>query len=120
MSHPPHTRGSFEGLPAEEAYPGVLRRSFSSEQATVTAYRFGPDARFPLHRHPEEQILLVEEGQVEFTVDGERERLRAGDWSIVGPNVEHGLRAGPEGARLLAVLVPRRQRSDAYTLTEEG
>lgn len=107
--------GSFADLPVEEPYEGLRRRTFDSEEATVNEYVFEPGARFPLHRHPQEQITLIEEGEVELTVAGETARLRAGDWSVVGPDVEHGIRAGERGARILAIVVPRRSAT-AYTV----
>ncbi len=109
-----HEHGRFESLEPEEVYDGVRRRSFSSSKATVTRYEFAPGARFPIHRHPSEQVTLVEAGLVEFTVAGEATRMEAGAWSVVPPDVEHGLRAGPQGARILAIVVPRRARSDDY------
>jgi quercetin dioxygenase-like cupin family protein len=112
--------GRFDELSEDEPYPGVHRRAFDSERGTVTQYEFDPGAEFPKHRHPQEQITLVEQGEVVFTVAGRADELRPGGWSIVGPNVEHGLRAGPEGARILAVLVPRREGANAYELVEDA
>jgi quercetin dioxygenase-like cupin family protein len=111
--------GRFDELGGDEPYPGVHRRAFDSERATVTEYEFEPGAEFPLHRHPQEQITLVEQGTVVFTVGGRASELRPGGWSIVGPNVDHGLRAGAGGARILAVLVPRRESANEYEVLEE-
>ena len=80
--------GSFDALPADEPYPGLQRRVFDSAGATVTEYRFEPGASFPLHRHPQEQITLIADGEVEMTIDGSASQLRAGDWSVVGPEVD--------------------------------
>jgi quercetin dioxygenase-like cupin family protein len=102
------TRGSFDELPVDEPWPGVHRRAFDAAGATVTHYDFDPGASFPLHSHPQEQITLVQEGEVEFTVGGEPQHLGAGEWSVVPPGVEHGLRAASSGARFLAIIVPRR------------
>lgn len=110
--------GSFADLPAENPFEGVTRRSFDSAGATVASYVFEPHARFPLHRHPEEQVTVLLEGEVECTVDRERTRLSAGDWAVFAANVEHGLRAGAGGARFLVVVVPRRSSSSAYTIGE--
>jgi len=103
-----HRHGRRAELTAEEPFPGVYRRRLDSERATVASYSFAPGARFPLHRHPEEQITIVEEGEVELRAGGTRAVLGAGDWSIAAPGLEHGLVAGPAGARILIVLVPRR------------
>jgi quercetin dioxygenase-like cupin family protein len=114
------TAGSFGALPAEEVFPGVRRSSFSSERATVTSYVFRPGARFPLHSHPQEQITLIEEGEVEMTIDGAPRRLVAGDWSVVAPGFEHGIRAGREGARVVAIVMPPRERPNDYSVRANG
>lgn len=109
-------RGSFEQLPADRAHEGVTRRSFSSARATVTSYTFSPGAQFPLHRHPQEQITLIQTGEVELRVGENVDRLSAGEWSVIEPDVEHGITAGPEGAAVVAIVVPRRESADAYTV----
>jgi quercetin dioxygenase-like cupin family protein len=106
--------GSFDAIAPDEPWDGVHRRAFDSTRATVTRYEFEPSAVFPLHRHPHEQITLVEAGTVEFTVGDAVTTMAAGGWSVVAPDVEHGLRAGPDGARILAIIVPRRESGDAY------
>ena len=60
------------------------------------------------------------EGTVVFTVKGERHELGPGETYVVAPEVEHGLRAGPTGARFLAIIVPRRVDSDAYEIKGEN
>ena len=91
--------GSFDALPADEPFPGVRRESFTTERATVTRYTFEPGAAFPLHRHPQEQTTLILEGAVEMAIGDDRRVLRAGDWSVVRSDVEHGITAGTGGAR---------------------
>jgi quercetin dioxygenase-like cupin family protein len=111
------------GLGAEPAvehpFPGVTRRTNHTEKATVSAYAFEPGAEFPIHTHPEEQITVVLTGTVVFTVEGAEHALGPGETYVVLPDLEHGLRAGPEGARFLAVVVPRRAGSDAYAIKGE-
>jgi quercetin dioxygenase-like cupin family protein len=109
-------RGNFDQMPAELPYPGVTRRSFNADRATVTSYTFAPGATFPKHHHAQEQITLVEAGEVEMTIGNNVERLAAGDWSVIEPDVEHGITAGRGGATVLAVVVPRRESGDAYTV----
>jgi unsaturated pyranuronate lyase len=100
--------GSFDGLPVEEPYPGLRRRTFDATGATVNEYTFEPGAEFPLHHHPQEQITIVEEGEIELTAADETVRLRAGEWSVLAGGVAHGIRAFEKGARILAIVVPRR------------
>ena len=113
---PPTLTGRFDDLEASEPYPGLRRRSFDGTGATVNEYRFEPNASFPLHLHPEEQITLVTSGEVELTAGGETSALSAGDWSVIAGGVEHGIRAGANGARIVAIIVPRRASASAYTV----
>lgn len=112
-------RGSFDASVPESPYPGIERTSFDGDGATVTRYRFAPRARFPLHRHEQEQLTMITAGQVIFTVNGVEQQLAPGDWSVVPGGVEHGLQAGEAGAEFLAVVVPRRAHSSAYAVSAE-
>jgi quercetin dioxygenase-like cupin family protein len=106
--------GNFAALPEEEPFPGVRRRRFDADGATVTEYRFEPGATFPNHRHAQEQITMIAEGVVSMTIAGEASEIGPGGWSVVGPDVDHGITAGDEGARFLAVVTPRRGTADEY------
>jgi quercetin dioxygenase-like cupin family protein len=112
------SHGAFADLPVAEPYEGLRRRTFDSAGSTVNEYSFEPGASFPIHRHPEEQVTLILEGSVELAVEGDRSILEAGGWSVVGGDVEHGITAGPDGARILAIITPRRTRTDAYTVVQ--
>lgn len=116
--HPHPAGGRFDDLPIDEPWPGVRRCAFDTQHATITRYEFEPGAEFPLHSHEQEQITLMQEGHVEFTVDGNVKPLGPGDWSVVPPGVPHGLRAGADGARFLAIVVPRRESPHAYTVVD--
>ena len=116
LSVPEPIEGSFAELPVDEPWPGVRRRAFDSKGATVTQYEFDPGAEFPLHSHPQEQITLIAEGEVALTVAGEVKQLAPGDWSVIPGGVAHGITAGAEGARFVAIIVPRRESPNAYTV----
>lgn len=107
---------AFGDLPSSEPYPGVHRQSVSTAQATLTRYSFDPGASFPLHSHTQEQITVVEEGRVEMTIEGEATDLGAGEWTVVAGNVPHGIVAGDGGARIVAIIVPRRESPDDITV----
>jgi quercetin dioxygenase-like cupin family protein len=112
--------GAFDDLPAEEVFPGLVRRTFSSQEATVNSYRFEPGATFPQHSHPQEQITLVTGGTIEIDVEGEVTPLADGAWSVIKGGVEHGITAGPEGASIVAMIVPRRQTTEDYEIAGES
>jgi quercetin dioxygenase-like cupin family protein len=110
---------SIETLPSRHPYAGVECWAFDSRKATVTRYRFAAGARFPIHRHAEEQVLLVDEGTIDVRVGGETSRMKAGDFLVIEPHAPHGVTAGPLGAQFLAVIVPRRDHRSPYTVDEE-
>ena len=110
------SNGTFAAIEAETPYPGIVRRTFHSERMTFSEYTFTSGATFPLHRHTQEQVTLIEAGEVRLTAGGTAETLAAGAWSVMPAGVEHGVTAGPDGARIVAVLSPRRESSDEITL----
>lgn len=116
----PAKTGSFADLETEEPFPGVRRKALSTERLTVSRYAFEPGATFPLHSHPQEQLTVVEQGVVAMTIGGSERRLEAGGWSVVDPGVVHGITAGADGARILAIVSPARVSADDYRISEQG
>jgi quercetin dioxygenase-like cupin family protein len=110
--------GSFADLPVDDPYPGVTRRTVDTSAATVNRYDFEPRATFPRHHHPQEQITLVLEGSVVLSVGDRKRELAAGGYSVIPPDVEHGISAGEEGASFVAMIVPARATAHAYTVVE--
>ena len=111
--------GAFAGLEADTPYPGIVRRTVQSERMTLSEYTFEPGATFPLHSHAQEQVTLIEAGEVRLTAAGATKTLTAGAWSVMPGGVEHGITAGPEGARVVAILSPRRESAGEITLSPE-
>jgi quercetin dioxygenase-like cupin family protein len=52
-----------------------------------------------LHRHPYEEIFIVQGGEVSFVVGGEAIEARPGDILVVPPGVAHKFVAKSEGHR---------------------
>jgi quercetin dioxygenase-like cupin family protein len=116
----PKVHGALESTDPESPFDGVRRVTSQTERSTVTAYCFEGGARFPIHAHAEEQITVVLEGSVEFDVEGERHRLGPGETYVVRSELVHGLQAGPDGARFLAVIVPKRTSANAYRVLDDS
>lgn len=69
---------------------------------------FEDDAIGYEHRHVHEQLSYCLAGEFEFTVDGQKTRLQAGDSVYIPPSALHGtqcIRAG----RLLDIFTPQRE-----------
>lgn len=91
-----------------EVFPGVVIRAFSGAQMTLARVELAPGAVVPEHSHPHEQVGYLVEGELEFTIAGQTERLQAGQmWCIPG-GVAHRAVAGPRGAVALDIFHPTR------------
>src|SRR5438876_8886176 len=77
--------------PTIEICPGITRRTIANGKtmyqmiATLAA-----GSRMPAHRHAQEQIVHILEGQMRLIVDGVPHELSTGDSFYLGSNVPHG------------------------------
>jgi quercetin dioxygenase-like cupin family protein len=110
--------GVLDALPADSPYPGITRRSLDAKGASVVWYAFEPGAGFPLHRHSQEQITIVEAGSVSLRTADRTHHLEAGAWVVTAGGVDHGITAGDSGARISIVLVPRRAAGERVEVVE--
>ena len=86
----------------------VRARKIEGERITLAVVELAPGAVVPEHVHESEQLGLVIEGSVRFTIDGEtREMGPGGTWRILS-NRPHEVVAGPEGATVIDVFNPTR------------
>jgi quercetin dioxygenase-like cupin family protein len=95
-------------IEAVEMLPGLNFQPVLSEHAIVNVVSFDPHTEAPLHSHVEEQIVVVVEGEFEFTIDGSTRTMRAGDIAVIPPWVPHGARTGDTPCRELDVFTPPR------------
>lgn len=79
-------------IPEVPIWTGLHCRPILAEQILVNVVRFEPNSHADLHVHAEEQIVLVLDGEMEFTLDGVTTLMRRGDVAVVPPNVSHGAR----------------------------
>ncbi|MEX1254250.1 MAG: cupin domain-containing protein [Dehalococcoidia bacterium] len=64
-----------------------------------------PGDRIPLHTHPIEEVIVIEEGEAEVSLGDERQTVGGGGVIFIPTGVAHGLRnAGEANLRLLAVF----------------
>jgi quercetin dioxygenase-like cupin family protein len=106
-------------LPAEPVMPGVTRQRVDAQHMTVVRYRYEPGAHFPAHSHPEEQVVLVLSGEIEFMVGNCPVSAAAGSVLVIPPQTVHSARVvGDTPADTINVLSPRRTREVAFTANE--
>jgi len=78
-----------EGLLEAEMLPGIRRRAVWMEGVMLTFFTFAPHAVVPEHAHPNEQITIVTQGAMAFTLGRDRRVLRAGEGVCIPPGVRH-------------------------------
>jgi hypothetical protein len=106
----------------------VRRRRLHSERVTLPEYTFEPLPTVPLHRHAQEQVTVVEPGEVHLTTAGATQvpvRRRVVRQAGRGGAPEHRRRrAGSADRRspIAAILSARRTDSAniAVTLTTDA
>lgn len=100
-----------------ELAPGLSARIFVGDQAMLSVVTIAPNAEGSIHSHPQEQWGVMLEGDGVRTQDGEEYPVKAGDFWCTPGGVTHGLRAGPDGARVLDIFSPPR---DEYRKSGAG
>lgn len=73
-----------------EVHPGDVVWDVTGSELQVIRARMSPGADFPLHTHPQEQIIVVLEGALEFTVGEETRVVRAGQVIHAPSGIPHG------------------------------
>jgi hypothetical protein len=101
---------------------GALSRRAPPQAAlralTLPEYTFEPVATFPLHRHAQEQVTLVEPGEVHLTTAGATEvPVRRRVVRHAGRGGARDYRRRRRGAPIVAILSPRRTDSANVTVT---
>lgn len=98
----------------------VRARRIQGERITLALVELAPDAVVPGHQHEAEQLGMVIEGTVQFTIgDESRELAPGGTWRIPS-SVPHQVTAGPTGATVIDIFNPTRSDWDALPVKPAG
>jgi quercetin dioxygenase-like cupin family protein len=92
-----------------EIFPGVNIATMAGKQMMLSVVDLKPLAVVELHSHPHEQIGILLEGELTFTIGGQTRTLKPGQmWRIPG-NVPHTAVAGDQPARAIDIFCPVRE-----------
>ena len=93
----------------QRIWDGVAGRTVHGERVTFSLIELDPGVTVPEHSHENEQVGIVIEGSLTFTVDDETRELGPGQaWCITG-HAPHSVVAGPDGAVVVEVFSPVRE-----------
>lgn len=103
-----------QDLPLIDVWGEAVRaRRVQGERITMALVELAPDAVVPGHQHEAEQLGMVIEGSVTFTIGDERRELGPGGTWRIPSNVPHQVTTGPEGATVIDLFAPPRADWDA-------
>ena len=106
-SKPQHT--DWDSIPVEQLEPGIQRQMVVGENVMICRLRLAPNVVTPAHDHPHEQMTLVEQGQVLFTIGDEQRLARAGDVLHFPSGTWHGATMLDEEVILVDIFSPIRE-----------
>src|SRR5260370_34974027 len=104
---PQHT--DWTSIPVEQLEEGIQRQMIVGENVMICRLRFAPNIVTPAHDHPHEQITMVEQGRVLFTVGDEQRIAQAGDGLRFPSRTWHGATMLDEDVILLDIFSPIRE-----------
>ena len=84
-----------------ERLPGWKGRYFHSPSMTFAHYDFAAGSKIHEHFHPEEEVYEVIEGELEVTIDGVAQLVRAGLVAIVPSGARHSVKALTDGRAII-------------------
>lgn len=99
----------WDAIPVETPAAGIERRMMVGQQLMACRLHFAPRVITPIHRHPHEQLTLVLQGRVRFTIEGDERVAAAGDVLHFPSNAEHGATMLDEDVVLVDVFTPIRE-----------
>ena len=92
-----------------ELAEGVTTRIFYGSDAMLSIVNIEANVKGKIHSHPEEQWGFLIEGSGIRIQNGEEIEIKKGDFWQTPGGVEHGIIAGPQGAKILDVFSPPRE-----------
>ena len=99
----------FDSLPVIDVWGETVRaRRVEGERMTFALVELAANAEVPEHRHDNEQLGMVIQGRLTFTIEDEtRELGPGGSWRIPSGAAHHA-DVGPDGAVVIDIFAPTR------------
>ena len=96
---------------------GLKTSIFSGEHAMISIVEIEPNSEGKIHSHPQEQWGILLEGSGIRIQGGEKINIEKGDFWLTPGNIEHGIIAGINGAKVMYIFSPPR---DEYKKSGSG
>ena len=99
----------WDSIPVERIGEGIDRQMIVGQNIMICRLRFDPFVVTPAHRHPHEQMTLVVQGKVRFTLEAEERIVSKGDVLHFPSNHWHGATMLDEDVVLIDIFSPIRE-----------
>jgi quercetin dioxygenase-like cupin family protein len=96
-------------LPVQQVSEGIKRQMIVGERVMICRFQFAPHLVTPAHEHPHEQMTLIEQGRVLFTIGDEQRICNAGDVLHFPSGTWHGATMLDEEVILVDIFSPIRE-----------
>ena len=111
---PPNALAVFQHLdwssiPVEQIAEGITRQLISGDRLMVCRLTLAARTVTAVHSHVHEQITLVERGQADFFVEGQRRTAKAGDVLLFPSGIQHGATMLEDEVVLIDIFSPPRE-----------
>jgi quercetin dioxygenase-like cupin family protein len=100
---------NWASVPAERVGEGIERQMVWGERVMICRLRIAPHTVTPVHAHPHEQVTLVEQGPVEFFIDGQSRIADTGDVLHFPSGIRHGATMLDREVILIDIFSPIRE-----------
>ena len=100
---------NWHSIPTVTVGDGIRRQMVTGERLMMCRLQMAPHTVTPIHSHPHEQITIIEQGRVRFTVDGAERIVSAGDILHFPSNMQHGATMLDEPVVLIDIFTPIRE-----------
>jgi quercetin dioxygenase-like cupin family protein len=97
-----------DDYPRYDIAGGVIFCPVFAENLSLNFVTFPRESGFPSHVHPEEQISIVQDGEMEITVGDLTRVVVPGDVIVFPSNVPHAGRTFEKACRLVDIFSPPR------------
>ena len=97
-----------DDYPKYEIADGVIFCPVFNENTSLNFVTFPANSGFPPHTHPEEQVSIIREGHMEFTVGDITQIVKPGDVIVMPPDIPHAGRTFDEACRVIDIFSPPR------------
>jgi len=98
---------------------GITIKAIYGQSVSVSFLEFAPYSQIPPHAHPNEQIGIVMEGALQYTIGGESRLCPAGTAFVIPPNTVHAaMVVSDKPAKLIDVFTPPRDIQESLKYTD--